>query len=592
MADGALEFLLKLDAQVDGALKMVRVLTQTQTGLGQAEAAILKTEKATVRAGAGHQKHAKDAKNLEGVLHRLVHSGMEPFLERAKRIAEFEFIRRGIDALIEAPERLIEKMVELGAEILNVAAATEALEKSFSFALGEERGKETLEWADRLAKVTNYTDDEIKNQALSLAKVGLEGQKLEDAMRGALDIAALSPDRIGGLQDAVSALARLARTGTVNNRTLAGLGIGEKDFAKLDSFKGKSRKEISKMMTDGKVTEAEVYKLITLKTGMALGGAAAAMGDTLQASLLHLKSLPEQYFQKFAHSPALEIMKDKLAEVLAVLDPDSPRGARIFSAMEGAVLKIVNMIAGIDFAGWADTVENKLIPGLQGAWETIKAIGIVLEPVIDALKIAAGLIHDLTPLGYIWDKAKETGQIENRNAELLRKINRVAPVNPTGDDESPAWLKKTVKLGKDAAAGAARGISADRSVQAASRNLGQDGMIDPLKQVLKIQSPSRVFQNIGAQAAAGMALGLSSGQGPVEQATMDIVQMPASSGAGGRAPVSVQVGGITIEVHVGGGGDAHAAGDEIADRISEILPAKLAAALEKIAIEMGAGGVQ
>jgi len=41
-----------------------------------------------------HRKHGKDVEHLGGAFDRLIHSGMDPFLHKAKEIAEFEFVRK------------------------------------------------------------------------------------------------------------------------------------------------------------------------------------------------------------------------------------------------------------------------------------------------------------------------------------------------------------------------------------------------------------------------------------------------------------------------------------------------------------------
>lgn len=614
MAGTPLEFLLELDAKVDGALKMIRVLTETETVLGKAEHAINKTEATSRKAVGGHEKHATVVKRLEHAIEHMVHAGLEPMLERFKAIAEFHFIRRAVDAILEAPERLIEKVIELGNEILHVAAKTEALEKSFKFALGAEAGEEALEWADKLSKVTQYTDDEIKGMVLSLSKAGLEGQRLEDAIRGALDIAALSPDRLGGMQEAVASLSKMARTGVIDNRALAGLGIGAKDFAKLDRFKGKSRKDIAKLMEEGKVTENEVYKLITMKTGQALGGAGAAMGDTLQASLLHVKDLPEQYMEKFSRSPALDLVRNKIGEVLTALDPDSPRGARIFASLERSILMIVDVFSRIDVEKAALTIETKLVPAFESMTHAIGPFVDVLSKVVDVIQTIFQVVKASNPVmlakeaidlirhpidagnkvlageGAMGAMFGLTQKFNTATATALGAVGKeIAGVGQSSKGDVSAYLG----VGKNVAMGVAAGIKSGTSVTtAATKDMGA-ATVSALQKSWQIRSPSRVFENIGAQAAAGLAMGLEGGRGPVERATAEIVDIPrASSGAGASArSVTVEVGGIHITVHLGPEA-SKASGDEIADRIAELVPAKLAAALEKIALEMGTGGGQ
>jgi hypothetical protein len=105
------------------------------------------------------------------------------------------------------------------------------------------------------------------------------------------------------------------------------------------------------------------------------------------------------------------------------------------------------------------------------------------------------------------------------------------------------------------------------------------GAIDSAKKLLGIASPSKVFAEIGANTAEGMAVGVDAGTGEVQGSLESLVAPPAAtapaSGGGGTS-----VGGVTIIINgVAGAADAIAEIEAAVTRILEGDAAQLGSAV-------------
>lgn len=603
MADETLEFLLKLQADVEGGLKMVRALGTTEESLASVAAATGKTEKATEHAGRAHGKHAKDAEHLEGALHRLVHAGMDPFIERAKQIAEFEFIRRGVDAILEAPLELMHVVRELGEAIVEATGKAEESRIVFNSLFGGEEAEQLIEYSDKLGDKTGVLGKQWREIELTLGNAGFRMDDMRRAAAAVADLGALSGHGAAGAEEAADMLARLQNRGELSPRMLMQFKISEKDFwTELNARTGVGIETLKKNMAKGKVDidaiKESIYTLITAKTHRDLGGLGADVGEDLQSKIARLKNLPERYFEKFATSPGLESGKSKLDEVLEAFDPDSPRGARIFGSLERAVLSVVDSVAKIDFEHVASVVETEILPDIEAIVKTIANVDWVggAGMLVDVLKVIGqtvdGIVVAYKALGWLNDKltvhfggqntsnaaqGDGTGFFQRAGRELAR---------PGTDVLKDVWHSYTGLVdkvmgdgGKSAGAAMGAGVTSGLegghpAVRAATAAVGYQSM-DAFQSTLGIQSPSTVFEGYGEMAAAGYSRGMTSSAPAVRAATETMAVAP--SGRGGTT--TMDVGGVKIDIHVHGEGEGSA--DEVAQRLDEILPEKIAQLFER-----------
>ncbi|TAL29020.1 MAG: hypothetical protein EPN98_21495 [Phenylobacterium sp.] len=597
MADEGLDWLLSLDVDQAEALSFLKTLDKINDGLRKLSGETEKSEGASHKAAKGHKKHKEEADTLTGALKNLLHKGLEPFIKKAESVAEFEFLRRGVDALIDAPMEAFEKLKEIGEEMLSVAAKAERTNRSFGLLLGAAEGSEVLEYIEGIAKYTEFTDDSLKSAAQSLAKVGFAGKDLTRALAASIDIAAFSPNKEEGMGEALASLERIKRTGRVDNRVLGGLGLGEKDFLKeLSARTGQGAATLKKQLEKGKIdTEVALetlYTMIGKKTGKSLGGAGVEMGKTLSAQLTHLKDLPDQYYQELAKSPGLNTFKDSIGKLLEGLDPESPNGRRIFGALEGMFEGIGDSIKTFDLAGvitlGIEALEEfsidffKLIGSIPGTGD-VGVRALVQANAIETKRdkrlkkqqqesldrneqVLAAQRHGTTPEFESYAIAAKKAENEDRKARaaflsrdqspigsVVAKRKTLVDYMDTGF--SFGWKSVGEKAGADLVAG-----------------VMSPGGIDA-------HSPSKKFRKLGEWSADGFDDGFDS----------DILNDNFRSAKPPRAGGSINVGGVSVSVSVAGGASATAAeiGEATARAVESMLPGALESALATIALQGG-----
>lgn len=564
MADDSLEFLLELNADTSGATRMDGVLKTLDNTMNLLNFHLGHIEENTRKVNKQHADHEKQAKGLLGVLQRVVHQGLEPFLHKAKEIAEFEFIRRGVDKLIEFPGELAHEVKELGKEALKVAADEQRMSRVFaSLSGGEQAGEANQEWLERFAKATEHSEERAEQTFIALKKVGMDDKSARLALKASADIAAVSANKDEAMDSAVGAFARLQRVGKINARMLAPLSLGVADFKKLDRFKGMDNKAIEKQMEEGHVSRDELIKLIMSKTHETkLGQRAADNSDLLGTKIEKLGELPDRYFKRLAKSDGMKTLTDSFEKLLTKLDPESATGKRIsafldtlFTGAASIVSTIVDEVDKIDFESIGATITNDVVPALKTMTSWIK-------PIVEEIqKVLSGLhdVHDLFTGKGMFNKYNERNLYSGDTAAGINRIRGLA-----GKD-NPNWMQAGADKGKALGAGVEAGA----------------------KDRLQIHSPSKVFADLGRMSAAGFLEGID--VGGIDQAVERMYPTPATATA--RRGAAAGGPGITVQLHFHIGAGAPAGSQEMAEQIAtsikEILPGALENALEKVSIGMG-----
>lgn len=571
--EDGLSWMFELDADLKGGMQFLDVLKSIDAGVKNLDGALKNNGAASVKAGEAHKKHGNEAKGLAGVLMHLRTAALEPLIKKFEQYAEFEFIRKGVDALIELPGEIIDKLKELGEEMVNVAAKAERTNKAFSLVFGAEVGGETLEYIEKIGKYTEFSREQLKGAALDLAKVGFKGEGLTRALAASMDISAFSKNGAEGQADAIGALERIKNTGQVNRRTLMPLGISEGDFFKeLTKNTGKGRKELKKEMEagtlDAETSLETLYTMITKRTHKDLGGAGVDMATTLDATLTHLRELPERYYEKLVGTAGFEKLKAQFGTWLEQLDPDSPNGKRIFSALEEAFSFVADLISKIDLAAVIEDATD----AMEGFEFTLAAAMSLLPG--ETGKKGDDLLNNLAHRKLDRENEKRTGAGAAAKAV-----------------EDPGYADDMADLDNAAAAGL---LGEKSKVYNAAVDVG-DAAHAGVKDALKINSPSRVFMDLGSMSAQGFGIGLSKG---MDEAYGDI---PAPTARGGAPTPTAQPGAraagagggvhvhfdAPIAVHAGERPGAELA-EEIVSRLRDLVPHDLAALFEQVAAESGA----
>jgi hypothetical protein len=590
MSEG-LKWLLELDGKTEGIDKMLSTIEDTIASLPKATAAtkdlnasIEKSSSAGEKAAAGHKKHKAGIEETEGALKRLVNAGIGPFIEKAKQIAEFEFIRRGVDKIIEAPGELIDKVKELGEEAIKAAAGAERMDLSFKLTIGQEGAEKVLGWIDRIASKTEFTDDQLKGWANELLVAGVKAGEVDKFLAAGLDVAAKSPDKLAGMGNAIAALTRAQLTGRVEGRALRGLRIGVDELRTLPEFKGLSAKALHEKMEQGSISKNDLLRLIA-GPDKQLGDLGLKAGDTLQAKLKNLETLPEQYFQRLAESPAFENLKAKLGDVFDALDPASPRGQKIFGSLERMFTTVVDEVAKIDFVSVADTLEHRVLPAIEKLFGFAAKTADVLGTIVTGAGSALGSAHAVTSMAGVTTKTAEDTSF------MKRVLSHLPGVGSLG--KSIGYLDKdTQKAGAAIAEGTADGMAGGMSMVSDAASSMGDAAVDALQSKLEIHSPSKVFFGLGEETGAGFAGGVRKSGSDVDDAMEAAFPVPglrpgASIGGGGGSSISVSLPSIQVNMH-GGSGDAREDGEAAGEGLGGVFRRELLRVMEQLQIEGGA----
>jgi hypothetical protein len=603
--DEELDWGLTVDADVSGSNRFAESLGRVESQLEQANRQLLRMELGSRRAGQGHEEHEKHVKGLMGSVERLVHQGLEPFLHKAKEIAEFEFIREGTEKLLELPEKLIEEVKDLGEEMIMAAAKAERFDMAFGNALGKKEGGEVLDYIEKIGKHTEFTQQQLKGMNLELAKSGFAGGGLAKATEAMIDLASMSANPQEGASRAMSALERLKATGKLEARALVPFGISEQSLmdemgkeSGLSSKTGTSAtgakvaSQVQKAMEAGRIPiETELnalYTLITKKTGKALGGAGADMETLLATKITHLQELPELYFEKLRGSRGYDRLSEQVGKLLDGLDPDSPRGKRIFSGLETVFNQLGDVMASFDLAGVIEEGIDMLdlfaqsfvgmialLPGETGR----KAAALEVEMGVRRLAKAR---HDAQAQAADEAEATSKATVEKANAESYRDAPAAERADAmrkglynAADDETPFLFKGIDKSTGDFEEAGRR---AGKAVEKGTRD------------ATKTHSPSEVFADIGRDMADGIAMGMDGGADQVQSSIdrMASVQAPTpSSGGGGSSlgPIAIHIS-PTFQID-GSGASAEEIAQMAVDKLNDQTPGVLQSALEQIAMSGG-----
>jgi hypothetical protein len=199
----------------------------------------------------------------------------------------------------------------------------------------------------------------------------------------------------------------------------------------------------------------------------------------------------------------------------------------------------------------SDVIHNDVVPAVK---EVITWIGPIIEGVERVIR-GFHRMHDIV-FGKVDDSALNNF---NSNPNFNKTIGASA------DDDNPSWLR----------AGDKKGRALGEGVRAGARD------------ALQINSPSKVFADLGRMSAAGFAEGIDNDIGSVDAAVEQMFPTPAAA-AGGQAGGGTVIN-VELHIHVGAGaseGD-HATASDLAEQIAEVLPSALENALEKVGIGMG-----
>lgn len=424
---------------------------------------------------------------------------------------------------------------------------------------------------------------------------------IDGLIRMGADLRALGTDA-EGVQGVFMALGQIKGKGRFQGEEmlqLAERGIStvlvQEEIGKL--LGGKSTDQVQKLQQGGKITADVALKAIenaiNRKLGQGkLGESGAKFADqTIEGMLGRIKSIGQDAGVSMVDritAPVTKLISGGLGKLETFLA--SPAGAaaidKIATALGHAAEFTADLAKGFGSAFGAGFEKN--IKPMMEAFSlfgdgdsTAKSLGKALGEVASfslgaVLGLAAlgGAVSTL--LGPVWaiGKAIVSGLIDplaKIAADIFMWISDVVSV--LGDSEKTLG-DKAWELAKSLMSGFANGIGALISLPIDAIKSVGSSVVDALKDVLDIHSPSRVTRAIGANVARGLAVGADSQSGSVAASgermagaqlrgldygpAMSSLSRPASIDGGGfgSAPITVH---LTTEVN-GVGGDPEEVG--------------------------------
>lgn len=565
MAANGMEWLLELNAKLDGAVKMVRELNRVEAAVGRADSALTKAER-----------------NARGVLPRMAgwfrdvgKAAVSDFLGHFAATAVWDSLKAGLGFVID-----------LGKQLFHAAAEAERTEIAFKNLFGAKVGGDMLAFLDAIAKHTEFTDGQLKSMGQSLAKAGLKGEMWKNALAGILDVAAMSPDKMAGAEAAMGAISRIMLTGSMDARALRALGLAPKEvFGQMAKDLGMGMDQVEKRLRDGKIRTDDVmnslFKAISAKTGKPLGALGVEMSTTFGARMEKLKDVIPNLFEELSRSKGFAGVSNFLGRLVDAFSPESPAGAKIIAGLESIMNRLGAALATVDLEKWAGRLVRAMELGAAGVAlfaRGVEVAGVALAAVSGAWEFAIGT------------GARALGAVMKFGGDALAYITTL----PAKIYAAATALGTSLWQGmRDGVLGWVTGLGGAIDDMAS-------GVVGKLKNMLGIRSPSRVFLGLGMMTAAGFAAGLAAGQPMILDGAMATFApeavMPASvagagyigagaaAASGGRSGIGSMSLSVPITVNVGG---TTATADEIAEKVAREVPSQILAALEQLGLQGG-----
>lgn len=582
MAGDGVSFVIRLDAQFEEVNKLAAALKSAEAGLrgvdsaakhldavmnsasetqhrhasavGAAAAAVRQSgedAKSSASAQQGHTgavEHASDAYHRHRYEVDGVGKAMREVRGRAMELAEAV----GLVFAVETFKEGFEAVREFGSEIIKVAAEEERLSKSFEMSLGKEGGERATAYGEQFGKFTEFTEDQSKGFEASLIQAGVGIQDLSKYMAAAADVAAGSKDPIEGMSTAIEGLARANLTGKLDGRSLLRLHVGVPQLSGLEEFKDATEAQIKGIIESGSLTKDQVLRAIAGPDNV-LGDKAVEMSKTMGSKLAHLGALPSQYAQKLFTTSGFDGLKDKFSEILESLDPDGPRGGRIFASLARSFDSLVGSVGQIDFESVASEIETEIVPDIEsiakklgsidwvvGAKElygyvkdiastlgtVTKAIGIATDAAVVLTEVSnpfellkAGAHHVLHPLDAIEDDANgkgPMGRLVKASGNLLDDLEK------SSDDEPKPWERDNGPTETPNQRMPADFVSLEQPLPTSLATPEADAALNAAKAAFAAERGATKFEDAGRNAALGYAMGIKSGKSEAQAAGAEL----------------------------------------------------------------------
>lgn len=448
----------------------------------------------------------------------------------------------------------------------------------------EAAAEDTYGQIDGIAKRIGVSQADVAGKATELINSGVKsGAQLEATLKASYALAAVDPAGASKLEAIIKKSAG-AGSFQLSKKQLAGTGVSYKDIAKQ---LGVSEAQLTSQIKAGQISAEKGLDALNAAINGKLGDLAHEKAlATLPGQLGILKATATSIFSNVNTKPFVE----GLGKIVALVDEGTPSGQAMKAALVGgfdAVFKVASstlpvikafllelVIAGLKvYIAIKPAVDHfkKLFEGgdnknaIQAVELLADGIGYVAEKTADLIVFTAYMVEG-TIAGY----QAVAGAVSSVVDEVTAAYNAVASL-----------FSGSEGLGTSFVDGIVSGIENGASrVYDAAKNLANSAE-DSVKSALGIASPSKVMADLGGHTADGFAAGVDAGAPAASDAMVALATPPElagpSSGSGGGGGVTIEVGGITIQIDGAG---------KSAQEIAEIVMSDIVVRLEELATQV------
>jgi hypothetical protein len=505
--------------------------------------------KDSVTGSAGHM--SKSLHDVKGHTESLIHT-----FHDLEHIGEMTF--EALEGVFEFGKQAFEAMEFKEHALIGLEAVTGSAKMAES----------VYEDATEFAKATGQSSREMIDASVRLTQAGYKLKDLNVLRQVLTDFKVTQG--AGAMQAVEEGLVKMGSSGRTTTRSLMMLnsvaGLSGKVYQQLGKALHVSREQLDKMLEAGQVSGMQGADAVIKAEAQMMKG----LGGTGGATKREADSVTGAFGQVSAEWDALmdNLLKPKDLEPLAEFIREIAHEG--IPALREGFAKIAPTMKEV-----IGNTREVLGPGLD--------MKTVFYGIGEAVGVAAKMFEGLTYIVALGARAfKEWSDFTSKVAlsvevGVVQAIGSINDALGTAVSMFPTYgglmiqgLVGGIKMGMTALEDAVRGLGA--------------GAVDSLKEALGIHSPSKVFEELGAQSAAGFNIGVE--KNPLQ---VDVPSVSGNSTEGGRRTVTFSP---HVEVHVHSNGPAGATGAEgsrrMADQIVDVAMEKLVGMFEELQIEGGA----
>jgi hypothetical protein len=474
----------------------------------------------------------------------------------------------GIRWLEEAVVGAVSGFADLSVDAVRFALESAEFKENASEAFAAvqgtaEEGRETYDIIEKIARTSHTPIEKAESMASQLQLQGLDNEKLlYQVVQSVSDLSRVGSGQ--GAEKLQSLIQRSLATGTFKpmGRQLLGLGVSMPELvAQLAKNLHEPVAQIKAEMKAGKIGVEDGIAAITTSIEGSKIAELAHKKFTLGDFGVDLKNTLTSLFEGVPIDPFL----DRLHEMADIFGDTTTGVGGLKDAITGMFGQIV---------AWATpAVDAVTLFGLEAELGFLKA-ELAMGPALRSLEKVELSEPGMKALGTAIEFAAENMaklaiEAVQAAAAVGRLLGLLAPgegqLQESGVDIGLNWIDGILSFGTLTLA------------EAAGRAIG-NSFHDGAKAGVDAHSPSRKAMQLGDDYAEGFSLGVDGSHERARGAIADATDMPDFSnvgrGAGGK---TVDVGGIHVEVHGGGG----------ADEMRTLADDILADALERVNLELG-----